>query len=223
MNSALFNSHLNSDEKPHWGTIMKIEFVFDIAYPMSYVAFEKLKQHWNQATANKIELLPVQVLPEIPEQGLNVYEYLTQRYGSKEANRKLEMAKFAAYSEDLTIDIEYMKRMPNSRLAHQAILALDNVFDQYALTQAIFHALFAHGKDIADPQVLKQIIEGMGLDGSKVLRSIQHKEIADKQAEITYYVHSLGKHPTPYYVIDGAIQDESFSTLELKKLLLQAS
>ncbi len=49
---------------------MKIEFVFDIVYPMSYVAFEKLKQHWNQPTAKKIELLPVQVLPEIPEQGL---------------------------------------------------------------------------------------------------------------------------------------------------------
>ena len=202
---------------------MKIEFVFDIAYPMSYVAFEKLKQHWNQATATKIELLPVQVLPEIPLEGINVYEYLTERYGSKEANRKLEMAKFAAYSEDLTIDIEHMKRMPNSRLAHQAILALDNVFDQYALTQAIFHALFTHGKDISDTVVLKDIIEAMGLDGSKVLRSIQHKEIADKQAEITRYVQSFGQHPTPYYIVDGEIQDESFSTLELKRLLLQAS
>ena len=78
---------------------MKIEFVFDIVYPMSYVAFEKLKKHWDQATANKIELLPVQVLPEIPEEGLNIYQYLTERYGSKEANRKLDMAKFAAYSE----------------------------------------------------------------------------------------------------------------------------
>ena len=63
----------------------------------------------------------------------------------------------------------------------------------------------------------------MGLDGSKVLRSIQHKEIADKQAEITRYVQSFGQHPTPYYIVDGEIQDESFSTLELKRLLLQAS
>jgi hypothetical protein len=37
--------------------------------------------------AKKIELLPVQVLPEIPEQGLDVYQYLTERYGTKEANR----------------------------------------------------------------------------------------------------------------------------------------
>ncbi|MFW1949458.1 DsbA family protein [Acinetobacter bereziniae] len=200
---------------------MKIEFVFDIVYPMSYVAFEKLKQHWNQPTAKKIELLPVQVLPEIPEQGLDIYQYLTEKYGTKEANRKLDMAKFAAYSQDLTVDIEHMKRMPNSRLAHQAILALDNVFDQFALTQALFHAIFAHGKDIANPEVLKQVIEGMGLDGNKVLRSIQHKEIADKQAEITHYVQSFGKHPTPYYLVDGEIWDKTFDTLELKELITQ--
>lgn len=200
---------------------MKIEFVFDLVYPMSYVAFEKLKQHWNQPTAKKIELLPVQVLPEIPEEGLNVYQYLTDKYGTKEADRKLDMAKFAAYSQDLTVDIEHMKRMPNSRLAHQAILALDNTFDQYALTQAIFHALFAHGKDIANQDVLKDIIEGMGLDGNKVLRSIQHKEISDKQAEITRYVNSFGKHPTPFYIVDGEIWDKTFDTLELKQLLLE--
>lgn len=198
---------------------MKIEFVFDIVYPMSYVAFEKLKQHWNQPMAKKIELLPVQVLPEIPEQGLDVYQYLTERYGTKEANRKLDMAKFAAYSQDLTVDIEHMKRMPNSRLAHQAILALDNIFDQFALTQALFHAIFAHGKDIANPEVLKQIIEGMGLDGTKVLRSIQHKQIADKQTEITHYVQGFGKHPTPYYIVDGEIWDKTFDTLELKDLI----
>lgn len=200
---------------------MKIEFVFDIVYPMSYVAFEKLKQHWNQPTAKKIELLPVQVLPEIPEQGLDIYQYLTEKYGTKEANRKLDMAKFAAYSQDLTVDIEHMKRMPNSRLAHQAILALDNVFDQFALTQALFHAIFAHGKDIANPEVLKQVIEGMGLDGNKVIRSIQHKEVADKQAEITHYVQSFGKHPTPYYLVDGEIWDKTFDTLELKELITQ--
>ncbi|ENW00358.1 hypothetical protein F938_01002 [Acinetobacter bereziniae LMG 1003 = CIP 70.12] len=200
---------------------MKIEFVFDIVYPMSYVAFEKLKQHWNQPTAKKIELLPVQVLPEIPEQGLDIYQYLTEKYGTKEANRKLDMAKFAAYSQDLTVDIEHMKRMPNSRLAHQAILALDNVFDQFALTQALFHAIFAHGKDIANPEVLKQVIEGMGLEGNKVLRSIQHKEVADKQAEITHYVQSFGKHPTPYYLVDGEIWDKTFDTLELKELITQ--
>ena len=198
---------------------MKIEFVFDIVYPMSYVAFEKLKQHWNQPMAKKIELLPVQVLPEIPEQGLDVYQYLTERYGTKEANRKLDMAKFAAYSQDLTVDIEHMKRMPNSRLAHQAILALDNIIDQFALTQALFHAIFAHGKDIANPEVLKQIIEGMGLDGTKVLRSIQHKQIADKQTEITHYVQGFGKHPTPYYIVDGEIWDKTFDTLELKDLI----
>lgn len=200
---------------------MKIEFVFDIVYPMSYVAFEKLKQHWNQPTAKKIELLPVQVLPEIPEEGLNVYQYLTEKYGTKEADRKLDMAKFAAYSQDLTVDIEHMKRMPNSRLAHQAILALDNTFDQYALAQAIFHALFAHGKDIANQEVLKDIIEGMGLDGNKILRSIQHKEISDKQAEITRYVNSFGQHPTPFYIVDGEIWDKTFDTLELKQLLLE--
>lgn len=132
------------------------------------------------------------------------------------------MTKFAAYSEDVVVDIEHMKRMPNSKLAHQAILALDNTLDQFALTQALFHALFAHGKDIANPEVLKQIIEGIGLDGAHLLRSIQHKDIADHQQEVTRYVKSFGGHPIPYFIVDGKISDETFSTQELKKIL-QAS
>ena len=202
---------------------MKIEFVFDIVYPMSYVAFQKLKKNWNQQTASRIELLPVQVVPEIPEQGLDIQAYLTEKYGSVAAQKKLEMTKFAAYSEDIVVDIEHMKRMPNSQLAHQAILALDNILDQFALTQALFHALFAHGQDIANPEIVKNIIEGIGLDGTHVLRSIQHKDIADHQHEVTRYVQSLGAHPIPYFVVDGKISDETFSTLELKQILQQAS
>ena len=70
--------------------------------------------------------------------------------------------------------------------------------------------------------MIKEIIEGVGLDGNKVLRSIPHKEIADKQIEITKYVKSFGLHPTPYYIVDGEIWDQSFSTLELRQLILQA-
>lgn len=202
---------------------MKIEFVFDIVYPMSYVAFQKLKQNWNEHTATRVELLPIQRVPEIPEQGLDVLQYLTDKYGASAAKRKLEMTKFAAYSEDVIVNIEYMKRMPNSQLAHQAILALDNILDQYALTQALFHALFAHGQNIADIQVLKSIIEGIGLDGSKVLRSIQHKDIADRQHEITQYVKSKGQHPIPFYLVDGEVNDQTFSTQELRQLFHRAS
>ena len=202
---------------------MKIEFVFDVVYPMSYVAFQTLKKNWNEQTASRIELIPIQAVPEIPEQGLNVLAYLTEKYGSAQAQRKLEMTKFAAYSEDIEVNIEHMKRMPNSQLAHQAILALDNTLDKFALTQALFHAIFAHGKDISNVDVLKQIIEGIGLDGHHVIRSIQHKEIADRQQELTRYINKLGKHPIPYYIVDGKISDETFSTRELKQILLKAS
>ena len=207
---------------------MKIQFVFDIAYPMSYVAFEKLKKYWNQKTTAQVELLPVQILSATPDEGLNVYQYLTEKYGTKEADRKLDLVKFAAYSQDLVLDLEHLKLLSNSNLAHQAILALDSILDQYALTQAIFHARFAHGKDIANQEVLKNIIEGIGLDGSKVLRSIQHKEISDKQVELSKYVQSLGTHATPFYVVDGKVidgetWDESFDTLVLQKILLEDS
>jgi 2-hydroxychromene-2-carboxylate isomerase len=100
---------------------------------------------------------------------------------------------------------------------------LYEVLDGFTITQALFHAIFAHGKDIANPEVLKQVIEGMGLDGTKVLRSIQHKEVADKQTEITRYVQSFGKHPTPYYIVGGEIWDKTFDTLELKELILHRS
>lgn len=201
---------------------MKIEFVFDLVYPMSYIAFQKLKRNWNEQTASRIELLPIQAVPEIPEQGLDVQDYLTKKYGTSEAQRKLQKMKFAAYSEDLELNIEHMKCMPNSRLAHQAIFSLDHVLDKFALTQALFHAVFVHGLDISNPDILKDIIEGVGLDGQHVLRSIQHKEVADLQQEIHQYVQKIGLHPIPYFIVDGQITDETFSTSELRTLLKSA-
>ena len=138
---------------------MEIEFVFDIVYPMSYVAFQKLKKNWNEYTAYKVELIPIQAVAEIPEQGHNILQYLTDKYDSTATKRKLDKGKFAAYSEDILIDIEHMKRMPNSQLADQAILALEHSFDQLALTQALFHALFAHGKDISNQRFKKVLLK----------------------------------------------------------------
>ncbi|QIO05451.1 DsbA family oxidoreductase [Acinetobacter shaoyimingii] len=201
---------------------MKIQFVFDIAYPMSYVAFQKLKKNWDQQLNHHIELIPVQMVPEISDEGLNIMRYLSQKYGSTEAQRKLQMTKFIAYSEDLEIDIEHMKRMPNSQLAHQAILALDHTLDRFALTQAIFNALFKHGQDIANPAVLKSIIDGIGLDGQHVLRSIQHKEIADQQQEHLRYIEQFRQHPIPYLIIDGQVDDENFILMNIEPRLRDA-
>ncbi len=56
---------------------------------------------------------------------------------------------------------------------------------KYALTPSAIPCTFCStGKDIADVRILKSIIEGIGLDGTKVLRSIQHKSIADYQLRI---------------------------------------
>ena len=195
---------------------MKIEFVFDVVYPFSYIAFQQLKKTWDEPNIHHVELVPVKMVPEISNDSLDILQYLKDKYGTEAAYKKLDQVKFAAYEQDLVIDLDHMKHMPNSTLAHQAILAVDHRFDQFALTQAIFHAIFTKGSDISNPEIMKEIIDGIGLDSTKIMRNIQTKDTTEQLEDIHQRIMSLPTHPTPYYLVDGEIyeHDGSFSALQ---------
>lgn len=198
---------------------MKIEFVFDVVYPFSYIAFEQLKKTWDEPHLHHVELLPVKMLPEISNEGLAILEYLKEKYGTDAAYKKLDQVKFAAYEQDLVIDINHMKYMPNSMLAHQAILAVEHRFDQFALTQAIFHAIFIKGLDISKPEIMKNIIDGISLDATKIMRNIQTKDTTQQLEKNYQRIMSLPTHPTPYYLVNDEIYDHDGSFSALQKLL----
>ena len=67
---------------------MKIEFVFDVVYPFSYIAFQQLKKTWGDEHLHQVELLPVKMLPEISNDGINILQYLTDKYGTSAAYKK---------------------------------------------------------------------------------------------------------------------------------------
>ncbi|MFC6052274.1 disulfide bond formation protein DsbA [Acinetobacter sp. Ac_877] len=198
---------------------MKIEFVFDVVYPFSYIAFQQLKKTWDQPNLHQVELLPVKMLPEISNDGLDILKYLKDKYGTDASSKKFDEVKFAAYEQDLVIDLEHMKHMPNSTLAHQAILAVDHRFDQFALTQAIFHANFVRGLDISKPEIMKEIIDGAGLDATKILRNIHTKDTVQQLQDIQQRIALLPSHPTPYYLVDDEIYELDGSTSALQNLL----
>ena len=198
---------------------MKIEFVFDVVYPFSYIAFQQLKKIWGDEHLHQVELLPVKMLPEISNDGINILQYLTDKYGTSAAYKKLDQVKFSAYEQDLVIDLDHMKHMPNSTLAHQVILAVDHHLDRFALTQAIFHALFVKGLDISNIEVMKKIIDGVGLDPTKIIRNIQIKDTTQQLKEIYQRIMLLPMHPIPYYLVDGHFYELDGSTLALHKLL----
>ena len=198
---------------------MKVEFVFDVVYPFSYIAFQQLKKTWDEPHFHQVELLPVKIAPEISDEGIDILNYLKEKYGTDAAYKKLDEVKTAAYGQELVLNLEHMKHMPNSTLAHQAILAVDHRFDRFALTQAIFHAVFIHGADISDIEVMKKIIDGVGLDSAQVLRNIKIKNTAEKIEEIQNRISQLPAHPIPYYLVNNEIHELDGSTTALNQLL----
>lgn len=51
------------------------------------------------------------------------------------------------------------------------------------------------------------------------MRSIQHKDIADHQKELTQYVKKYVhiQFPIPYFIVDGRITAHTFIVQELRK------
>ncbi|GAB3369503.1 DsbA family oxidoreductase [Lysobacter rhizosphaerae] len=110
---------------------------------------------------------PVQLLPDVPEQGLPFAEFYERRLGSAEAVRqRRQQISLAARSAGLELDLAGIERMPNTARAHELlrrVAALGAPALYEALLERLFAAYFQRGEDIGDAATLRALAEEVGV------------------------------------------------------------
>jgi predicted DsbA family dithiol-disulfide isomerase len=149
---------------------LKIDFVSDIACPWCAVGLASLEQALARLGGEvdvQLHFQPFQLNPDMPPEGQDITEHLTQKYGS---TPQQQAANWAALCErGAAVGFEFRKegrgRTWNTFDAHRLLhwAGLQGPAPQHALKRALLQAYFTEGRNPSDRSVLLDAAAQAGL------------------------------------------------------------
>jgi len=177
-----------------------IEIASDVICPWCYIGKRRLEKALESLKGEvevRIEWLPFQLNPDMPEQGVARADYRRAKFGSVEKGRALDarVAQEGA-GEGISFAFDRMQRTPNTVAAHQLIDLAQSQGKAGPVVDALFRVYFEEAQDIGDEAVLKAIADGAGVTGwpgKKDGETVKEKEER---------VRDLGISGVPTFIFD---------------------
>ena len=186
---------------------LKIDIVSDIVCPWCTIGFKRLEKAIIALGIEDevvITWQPFELNPNMPEEGQNVTEHISEKYGSTLEQQEASKKNMTEVGAELGFKFDYFKemRMVNTFDAH-ILLEYANDFDkQTELKMRFTTAFFSERKDVSKRDVLKQALLDVGLNAEEGMAKLAHeaarKEIRTKQD----YWKSLGVNSVPTIVFN---------------------
>jgi carboxymethylenebutenolidase len=132
---------------------------------------------------------------------------LPKRSPQRQAYRMMELKRWKQQlAIPLTLEPKFFPA--NELSAARCVTALreqDRMADAIKVAHAVLHALWVDEKNTGDPETLRSIIAGCGLDAAAVVKASEAPEIAAKRDAYTKHAIDQGVFGAPSFVIDGEI------------------
>lgn len=179
---------------------MLIEIASDVVCPWCYIGKRRLEKALTQLggeVGTRIEWLPFQLNPSMPEGGIARAEYRRAKFGSLERGRALDarVAQEGA-GEGIAFAFERMQRTPNTSAAHRLIDLAQSQGKADPVVEALFRAYFEEALDIGDAQVLAEIARRAEVGGWP--RKADAERVAGREES----VRELGISGVPTFIFD---------------------
>lgn len=145
-----------------------IEIASDVICPWCYIGKRRLEKALELVKGEieaRIEWLPFQLNPDMPEQGVARADYRRAKFGSVEKARTLDarVAQEGA-GEGIAFAFDRMQRTPNTVAAHKLIDLAQRQGKAGPVVDALFRAYFEEARDIGDAEVLAGIAKAAGVE-----------------------------------------------------------
>ena len=198
---------------------LRIDIISDVICPWCYLGYSRLKQAIEQLGDDyriDIRWQPFELHPDMPIEGADRDTYLGAKFGSPE---KLNEATHALQQVGIEAGIQFnfseKDRVPNTKLAHQFVLAATKANLATPFVLALFHAYFTNGKDIGLKSILEEIALSIGMQQTDIEYALSDKAQSITEKKLVH-LRSLDINSAPTYVINdkfmvhGADDPESF-------------
>jgi predicted DsbA family dithiol-disulfide isomerase len=186
---------------------IKIDVVSDVVCPWCYIGKRRLETAIAQLSDSynfEVSYLPFELMPEMPAEGRNTRQHLTQKFGSAARYEQIvNQVSAVAAQEGLHFDLFNQEISPNTRSLHRIIHFAKQQGRQLELVEAFFKAYFEDAVNLTNRQNVLDIAQKAGLDPQAVAEVLenQHND-AVLEAQL-HRNHQMGISGVPFYIING--------------------
>ncbi len=202
-------------------TPLQVDIVSDVVCPWCIIGYKQLQKALGIIPGQfdvTIRWHPFELNPRMPEEGQNLREHLSQKYGSTVEQSKAAKARLMTLGESLGFTFDYFDemRMVNTFRAHQLLHWAGKQGRQTELKLALFDAFFSLRQNVSDGQVLAATAGRAGLPVTEALAVAEDGRYAqavreEQQIWLDKEVHAV---PTflfnEKYMVSGAQEAETF-------------
>ncbi len=177
-----------------------IEIASDVICPWCYIVKRRLEKALESLKGEvevRIQWLPFQLNPDMPEQGVARAEYRRAKFGSVEKGQALDarVAQEGA-GEGIAFAFDRMQRTPNTIAAHKLIDLAQSQGKAGPVVDALFRAYFEEARDIGDAEVLAGIAKAAGVENWPA--GVNAPQVAEQEER----VRDLGISGVPTFIFD---------------------
>ena len=192
-------------------TAIRIDFVSDVACPWCVIGLKALEQALatlGNAVQAEIHFQPFELNPNMPPEGQDIAEHLTQKYGATPAQLEVTREAIRVRGEELGFIFGKGKRsrvyntFDAHRMLHWAGLIDDQFEKQRALKHALFQAYFTDGFNPGEHATLLRAVEEVGLDPLLARQILESDDYASEVREQEEHYLARGIHSVPAVIIN---------------------
>ena len=186
---------------------IKIDIVSDVVCPWCTIGYKRLEKAISEMGIQdqvSIEWQPFELNPNMPLEGQNVQEHLTQKYGSSVEQQKEAQHHMMEAGAELGFTFDYYDgmRMVNTLDAHVILEYAKAYNKQTELKMTLTKAFFSERKDVSNKDVLKQALLEVGLNADEALAKLDNDDARYEVKTNQEYWKSLGISSVPTIVFN---------------------
>ena len=156
---------------------LRLEVWSDVACPWCWIGHARLRRALMAEDPDSVQIVlrAFELRPDLPPEGEAAEDAYPRAFGSAEAARDAFARTTAAGAEDgLALRFDLVRRVPNTRKAHQLLKVAEHYGRGPETLEALFSAYLREGLDVGDPEVAVGIVAATaGLEGSALLAALE--------------------------------------------------
>ncbi|WP_412972664.1 DsbA family oxidoreductase [Glaciecola sp. MF2-115] len=189
-------------------TELKIDIVSDVSCPWCIIGYKALQT----ALANispeitaSIEWQPFELNPQMPPEGQEINEHLTQKYqiSQQQADQNREAIKQRGLSVGYEFGNRGGGRIYNTFDAHRLLHWAKSLSKQTELKLALFDLYFKESGDPSDHAQLIQTAKSVGLDSDEAKKVLDSDQFEDDVRKLQHHYQSAGVQSVPAVIVNN--------------------
>lgn len=198
---------------------IELEVVVDIVCPWCYVGKTTLLKAMDTLKDQidfDVRILPFQLDPDVPVEGVSRAEYLTKKFGGgerfAEAERRVVQAAKNAGAE---MHFEKIQMQINTMDCHRLIWLAGQDGKQLAVTNELYQAYYQEGLDLSKKSNLAGVMARTGYDSQDILSFLESSQGTREVEALIGEVYSYGISGVPFFILNREVGISGAQPLEV--------